>query len=120
MTPEIQIAKNGKTIKRLFIKKQNSLRKYKEIGGKYKFDNGQDNGDLFIYPKARFVGIAVDKRRGFSCRVAFAAPKNIGKSVKERTLYWKKHSKKLMNGTLICLLWPEDTILVNKNNNRLS
>jgi hypothetical protein len=84
------------------------LKKYQEKGGKYR----QDNGDLYIYPKARFVRISVDKRRGFSCRIAFTAPTNSGKNVKERTLYWKKHSKKLMNGNLVCLLLPtEDTIL---------
>lgn len=83
------------------------LRKYQEKGGKYR----QDNGDLFIYPRARFVRISVDKRRGFSCRIAFPAPTNSGKNVKERTLYWKKHSKKLMNGNLVCLLLPtEETI----------
>ncbi|CAB5368199.1 unnamed protein product [Rhizophagus irregularis] len=83
------------------------LRKYQEKGGKYR----QDNGDLYIYPRARFVRISVDKRRGFSCRIAFSAPTNSGKNVKERTLYWKKHSKKLMNGNLVCLLLPtEETI----------
>src|SRR5262249_30639780 len=84
-------------------KRNNSqLRKYQEIGGKYR----QDNGDLYIYPGARFVGITVDKRRGFSCRIAFTAPKNAGKNVEERTRYWKKHSKKLMNGNLVCVLFP--------------
>ncbi|CAG8436405.1 920_t:CDS:10 [Rhizophagus irregularis] len=96
--------------KRTFLNEQNSidessldpnrnnkiLRKYQEKGGKYR----QDNGDLYIYPRARFVRISVDKRRGFSCRIAFSAPTNSGKNVKERTLYWKKHSKKLMNGNL--------------------
>src|SRR4051794_23337403 len=92
------------------------LRKYKEIGGKYKFEYGQDNGDLFIYANAHFVGITVDKRRGFSCQVAFTAPRNVGRSKRDRISYWQR-SKKLKNGTLVCLLWPtEDTIPVNNNN----
>ncbi|GES78947.1 P-loop containing nucleoside triphosphate hydrolase protein [Rhizophagus clarus] len=88
----------------------NKLKKYQEKGGKYR----QDNGDLYIYPRARFVGISVDKRRGFSCRIAFAAPTNSGKNVKERTLYWKKHSKKLMNGNLVCLLLPKENTISSK------
>ncbi|CAG8640251.1 1615_t:CDS:10 [Funneliformis mosseae] len=99
--------------------KQNNsqIKKFREVGGRYRYNSGQDNGDLYIYPNVRFAGITVDKRRGFSCRIAFTGPKNVGRTKGDRIVYWQR-SKKLMNGNLVCLLWPtENTALVNNKNN---
>ncbi|KAG9293587.1 hypothetical protein G9A89_005590 [Geosiphon pyriformis] len=73
--------------------------------GRFKFDNGIDNGDLNVYSNVRFEDIIIDKRRGFSCRVLFTPP-NIrnARTARERQEFWKK-SKKLINGGLICVLW---------------
>ncbi|CAG8485643.1 8192_t:CDS:10 [Ambispora leptoticha] len=79
--------------------------------GRFKYDTGMDNGDLIVYSNVRFIDIIVDHRRGFSTRVSFAAPKIRGaKSKRDRKEYWSK-AKKLMNGSMVCLLWPTVTEL---------
>ena len=91
------------------------LRKFQERGGRYKYESGQENGDLYVYSNARFSEITVDKRRGFSCRISFTGPKNTGRTERERIFYWQR-SKKLMNGNLVCFLWPTENDSTNHNN----
>jgi len=61
---------------------------------------------LNVYSNVRFRHIKVDKRRGFLVQVGFNPP-NAGKSRKQRKDYWEK-SKKLLNGSLICVLWASN------------
>ncbi|CAG8442461.1 13677_t:CDS:10 [Ambispora gerdemannii] len=87
--------------------------------GRFKFENGMDNGDLIVYNNVQFTDIIVDRRRGFSTRVSFSAPNIKGsKSKKERIEYWSK-AKRLMNGSLVCLLWPIAT-KSNDNDNKIT
>ncbi|CAG8650222.1 4167_t:CDS:2, partial [Paraglomus brasilianum] len=86
--------------------------------GRFKYDKGKINGDLNVYSNVRFKNIKVDKNRGFSVRVGFKPPK-AGKSNKQRKIYWER-SKKLLNGSLICVLWApnldEDKSVKNSTN----
>src|SRR6185312_14877815 len=83
--------------------------------GRFKYDKGKINGDLNVYSNVRFKNIKVDKNRGFSVQVGFKPPK-AGKSNKQRKVYWER-SKKLLNGSLICVLWsPKDKSIRNSTN----
>ncbi|CAG8821963.1 9144_t:CDS:1, partial [Racocetra fulgida] len=88
------------------------IKRLRERGGRHKYDNSMDgtNGsDLNVYANVRFSEIKVDKRRGFSCRMEFTQPpmRRHSENKNSRLQYWNK-SRKLMNGSLICLLWPSD------------
>ncbi|CAG8733158.1 20730_t:CDS:2, partial [Racocetra persica] len=94
------------------------FQKLQEHGGKHKYDDkeGMDGGDLNVYANVHFSDINVNLRRGFSCRMGFTQPKmrrNLD-SKQGRSQYWNKSSK-LMNGSLVCLLWPSENSSPNDN-----
>ncbi|CAG8553649.1 12048_t:CDS:2, partial [Funneliformis mosseae] len=113
------------------------FKKLREEGGRFRYDKGDISGDLNVYPNIRFVSINVNRYRGFISRVAFTPPKiKSAKDEKQRLHYWER-SRKLMSGSLICVLWQnkvnEDSdpnssqtyslyfgVVVEKNEKRLS
>ncbi|RHZ77953.1 hypothetical protein Glove_168g248 [Diversispora epigaea] len=80
---------------------------YKKSGGRYK----SDGGDLNVYPNIHFTEVIADSRNGFFFRVAFTPPstKMSTQTLEDRKNYWRK-TKKLINGNLVCLLWPNEDI----------
>ncbi|CAG8719623.1 4995_t:CDS:10, partial [Gigaspora margarita] len=89
-------------------KNKAKIKKLQEHGGRHKYENkeGMDGGDLNVYANVHFSDVKVDQKRGFSCRMGFTQPpmrRNSG----NRQQYWNK-SGKLMNGSLVCLLWPSE------------
>ncbi|CAI2170001.1 16549_t:CDS:10 [Funneliformis geosporum] len=113
------------------------FKKLREEGGRFRYDKGDISGDLNVYTNIRFVSINVNRYRGFISRVAFTPPKiKSAKDEKHRLHYWER-SRKLMSGSLICVLWQnkvnEDSdanssqtyslyfgVVVEKNEKRLS
>ncbi|CAG8508580.1 12330_t:CDS:10 [Dentiscutata erythropus] len=91
-------AKNHAKIKRL-----------QEHGGRHKYEDkeGMEGGDLNVYANVHFSDIKFNQRQGFSCQMSFTQPpmRRHSGSKQDRLQYWKK-SGKLMNGSLVCLLWP--------------
>ncbi|CAG8526836.1 2633_t:CDS:10, partial [Gigaspora rosea] len=88
------------------------IKKLRERGGRHKYDNsvdGTNGSDLNVYANVQFSEIKVDKRRGFSCRMEFTQPpmRRYSENKQSRLQYWNK-SRKLMNGSLVCLLWPSE------------
>ncbi|CAG8548421.1 10476_t:CDS:10, partial [Dentiscutata heterogama] len=86
------------------------IKKLRERGGRHKYDNsidGTNGSDLNVYANVQFSEIRVDKRRGFSCRMEFTQPpmRRYSENKQSRVQYRTK-SRKLMNGSLVCLLWP--------------
>ncbi|CAG8471028.1 5060_t:CDS:10 [Dentiscutata erythropus] len=82
------------------------IKKLQEHGGRHKYEDkkGMEGGDLNVYANVHFSAVKINKRRGFSCQMGFTQPpmrRNSG----SRLQYWNK-SGKLMNGSLVCLLWP--------------
>ncbi|PKC68583.1 hypothetical protein RhiirA1_534115 [Rhizophagus irregularis] len=95
-------------------KDKSKVKKLREEGGRFRYDKGDISGDLNVYANIRFVSINVHKYRGFISRVAFTPPKiRSAKDEKYRLQYWER-SRKLMNGSLICVLWQ------NENGNSLN
>ncbi|CAG8544268.1 4974_t:CDS:2, partial [Cetraspora pellucida] len=97
------------------------IKRLREHGGRHKYDSSADgtNGsDLNVYANVRFSEIKVDKRRGFSCRMEFTQPpmRRHSENKNSRLQYWNK-SRKLMNGSLVCLLWPSDKNSSDNANN---
>ncbi|RHZ48435.1 hypothetical protein Glove_551g8 [Diversispora epigaea] len=86
------------------------IEKYKKSGGRYRCEKS-DGGDLNVYPNIHFTEVIADSRNGFFFRVAFTPPSTVmsTKTVKDRKNYWQK-AKKLGNGDLVCLLWPNEDI----------
>ncbi|CAG8682106.1 24657_t:CDS:10, partial [Gigaspora margarita] len=88
------------------------IKRLRERGGRHKYDNsvdGTNGSDLNVYANVQFFEIKVDKRRGFSCRMEFTQPpmRRYSENKQSRLQYWNK-SRKLMNGSLVCLLWPSE------------
>ncbi|RHZ73578.1 hypothetical protein Glove_230g78 [Diversispora epigaea] len=79
-------------------------------GGRYRCEKS-DGGDLNVYPNIRFTEVVADSRNGFFFRVAFTPPstKMSNRTFQDRRNYWQ-NAKKLGNGNLVCLLWPNEDI----------
>ncbi|RIA86082.1 hypothetical protein C1645_780424 [Glomus cerebriforme] len=98
-------------------KNKSQVKKLREEGGRFRYDKGDISGDLNVYANIRFVSINVHKYRGFISRVAFTPPKiKSAKDEKNRLHYWER-SKKLMSGSLICVLWQNENSLNNNETN---
>ena len=83
------------------------IAKLLDKGGRFKSDKGnRSGGDLNVYTNVKFKEIQVNKNRGFLVRVGFKQPKAI-KTKEQRQFYWER-SRKLMHGSLICVLWAND------------
>ncbi|RHZ73529.1 hypothetical protein Glove_230g154 [Diversispora epigaea] len=78
--------------------------------GKYRCEKS-GGGDLSVYPNIHFTEVITDNRNGFFFRVAFTPPSTRmpTRTVQDRENYWK-NSKKLGNGNLVCLLWPNNYV----------
>ncbi|CAG8486394.1 199_t:CDS:10, partial [Diversispora eburnea] len=85
------------------------IENYKKSGGRYR--SKSDGGDLNVYSNIHFTEVIANSRNGFFFRVAFTPPstKMPTRTVKERKDYWRK-TKKLGNGNLVCLLWPNEDV----------
>ncbi|CAG8476927.1 30534_t:CDS:10 [Gigaspora margarita] len=93
-------------------KNKAKIKRLQGHGGRHKYE-GMEGGDLNVYANVHFSDVNVDKRRGFYCRMGFTQPpmqRNSG----SRQQYWNK-SGKLMNGSLVCLLWPSENNSPNNN-----
>ncbi|CAG8508889.1 3900_t:CDS:10 [Acaulospora colombiana] len=76
--------------------------------GRYRHNNQGDNSDLNVYTEVKISDVVITKYRGFSCRVSFTPP-NAQRTRQARKAYWEK-SKKLSQGNMVCLLWPNEDI----------
>ncbi|CAG8568516.1 1267_t:CDS:10 [Funneliformis mosseae] len=83
-------------------KSAKELMKIQKDGGKFKYENG----DIQIYVRIQFVEIVCDRRNGLVCTLRFDPKYRKAKNEKERKEFWEK-SKRLMNGSLVCLLLPK-------------
>lgn len=78
----------------------------KNKGGYYRKNINRESVMFPIYSNVSFAPLTLD-RRGVSCGVEFDAPPGKGaRSAKaaDRAAYWE-HKKKLMQGSLVALLW---------------
>ncbi|CAH1761849.1 12644_t:CDS:10 [Entrophospora sp. SA101] len=97
------------------------LKRFRE-NGRFKDENNKiDSGDLHLYNDIKFTNINVDKKRGLLCKVAFQQPRmRSARTEKDRQQYWEK-SQKLMNGSLVCLIWPmDDVTMLNRVTTRIN
>ncbi|CAG8532918.1 23815_t:CDS:10 [Gigaspora margarita] len=97
-------------------KNKAKIKKLQEHGGRHKYENkeGMEGGDLNVYANVHFSVVKVDKRRGFYCRLGFTQPpmRCHSESKEGRLQYWDK-SRKLLTGSLVCLLWPSENSSLN-------
>ncbi|RHZ77870.1 hypothetical protein Glove_169g29 [Diversispora epigaea] len=85
------------------------IENYKKSGGRYRCEKS-DGFDLNVYPNIHFTEVIADSRNGFFFRVAFTPPPTkMSRTFNGRKNYWKD-VKKLGNGNLVCLLWPNEDI----------
>ncbi|CAG8664655.1 3731_t:CDS:1, partial [Diversispora eburnea] len=84
---------------------------YKKSGGRYRNEKSDSGGDLNVYPNVHFTEVIADSRNGFFFCVAFTPPSKemSTRTEYDRRNYWKD-AKKLGNGNLVCLLWPNEDI----------
>ncbi|CAJ0632344.1 8648_t:CDS:10 [Entrophospora sp. SA101] len=92
---------------------QTKIREYYNDGGKF----NHNGGGLYVYSNIKFENISVDRRCGFLLKVSFK--QRHMRSSYDRRLYWR-NSKKLMNGSLICLLLPPANDKSQKVNDQYS
>ncbi|CAG8665908.1 19931_t:CDS:10, partial [Gigaspora rosea] len=72
-------------------KNKAKIKRLQEHGGRHKYESkeGMEGGDLNVYANVHFSVVKVENRR------------------EDRLQYWDK-SKKLLTGSLVCLLWPSE------------
>lgn len=64
----------------------------------------QDGVNLNVYGNVQFLGIDCSKEQGGSIAIAFGQPSRIeGKPKKDRTEFWERSRRRLMQGALVCI-----------------
>ncbi|GBC05064.1 hypothetical protein RclHR1_00600027 [Rhizophagus clarus] len=87
------------------VKLSKEFKKIQDEGGRFSYNNGDENGDLQVYTNIQFVNITCDKRKGLACTIRFTPPKIDAKDKLGRKVFWEK-SKRLLYSSLVILILP--------------
>ncbi|KAF9161285.1 hypothetical protein DFQ26_004686 [Actinomortierella ambigua] len=64
---------------------------------------------LYAYGNIQFLGTNTERRLQGSIKIAFDQPPQLkGQNTKQRTTFWERSKRRLMQGSLVCFIFPAD------------